>query len=98
MSFRRFHQKGDAYVCKRCGVQLSAGDHFVEQDSTFIKFELMFNIAFGEPNQDLSAASSSESPFYILKCAGCGSAVGAKPVTMSDQTVADAVMCDERGP
>ena len=82
INIRQFYKSGDPYVCKVCHMQLSSSEHVVETDSTFIKFELMFNMSCE------SGPDSTEVPaYYQLKCEGCHSVIGAKPATMSSKAV-----------
>ena len=56
INMRQFYKSGDPYVCKVCSIQLSSSDHFIGQDSTFIKFELLFNISFKNEGADETPA------------------------------------------
>ena len=56
INLRQFYKSGDPYVCKVCNTQLSSSDHFIDQDSTFVKFELLFNISFKNDADDEAPA------------------------------------------
>ena len=87
INIRQFYKAGEPYICKVCHVQLSSSEHVVETDSTFVKFELMFNMSCeaGQNGSDHSPA------YYNLQCDGCHSVIGAKPATMSSAAVCESL-------
>ena len=65
-------------------MQISTEDHEIGMDSSFTRFELLFNISFDELNGDSGAY---ESPYYLIHCTGCDANIGAKPITLSQKQV-----------
>ena len=68
-------------------MQLSSSEHVIETDSTFTKFELMFNMSC-EVGQNVADYSPA---YYNLSCEGCRSVIGAKPTTMSSAAVSESL-------
>ena len=59
-------------------------------DQTFLRLGLMFNISFDELRRSVVVAgtSSADLPaYYQVQCQGCACVIGAKPATLSTQTV-----------